>query len=211
MGFVCNGRYVLEPAAADEAEKYVNLLHDCMEETYSAIADPGFMVRRRAARDESIEEFMEEVNGPGVRCFLAYEVPRWTSQGGLSCAVGADIEWDAPVGLALSSLGPHEWESEMPVVPVVAGTRDLSQLYTRATTHGTGLGEALLRAVLADDEPAYLWYIGGNERAKRFYEKFGFQDEGIFGECGGIWGVPHGEPGQPLQTARMFRGGVVLQ
>lgn len=211
MGFVCNGRYVLEPATAEDAEKYVDLLHDCMEETYSAIADPGFMARRRASKAESIEEFVDEVSNPAARCFLAYEVPGWTSVGGLTCAVGAEINWDAPVGLALSSLGPQEWESEMPVVPVAEATRDLNQLYTLSSTHGTGLGEALLRAVLADDEPAYLWYIGGNERAKRFYEKFGFVDEGIFGECGGTWGVPDGEPGQPLQTARMFRGGVVLK
>ncbi|WP_346845742.1 GNAT family N-acetyltransferase [uncultured Rothia sp.] len=206
MGFVCKGRFVLEPAGADDAEKYVDLLHNCMEETYAPIADPGFMLRRRAGRNESIEEFAEEISHPGVRCFLAYEVPGWTSEGGLSCTVSAEIDWEKPVGLALSVLGPQEWESEMPVKPVAPGTRDLDQLYTRASTHGTGLGVALMRAVLPDEEPAYLWYIRGNERAKRFYEKHGFTDEGIFGECGGSWAVPDDEPGEALWTGRMFRG-----
>lgn len=206
MGFVCNGRYVLAPVDSADAEKYVDLLHDCMEETYAAMADPGFMARRRANRHESIEEFAEEVTAPGSRGFLAFAVPGWTPQGGLSCSIGTEIDWGNPVGLALSSLGPHAWESEMPVTPAPRGTLDLSQLYTHASAHGTGLGTALLQAVLPENEPAYLWYIEGNERAKKFYEKHGFVDEGIFGDCGGSWGVPAGDPGKPLRTARMFRG-----
>lgn len=206
MGFVCKGRYVLAPADQSDAEKYIDLLTTCMAETYATIADPGFIARRHAHRAEAIADFKQDINHPGTRAFLAYEVPNWQPDTAPSCSVSTTINWAAPVGLALSSPGPFPWEEQMPVSPVQAGLQDLVQLYTLSKTHGTGLGQALFDAVLAPNEPAYLWYIKGNERAVKFYERNGFTVEGIFGTCGGSWGVPEGEPGQALETGRMFRG-----
>ena len=52
----------------------------------------------------------------------------------------------------------------------------LSTLYTLASTHGTGLGKALLDASIGD-KPAFLWHSEGNARAERFYEREGFRPE----------------------------------
>ncbi len=203
MGFVCNGRYVLKPVSAEDAERYVDLQLDCLEQTYSHIIDPDFGARQRTERDSWIREFRENVSVAGARAFLAYEVPGWTPEGGLSCAVGSAVDWDSPVGLVLSRPGPLAWELELPVEPMPEGSRELTQLYTLARTHGTGLGQALFDAVLQPGEPAYLWYIMGNERAVRFYEKNGFVVEGVSAPCGGSWAST--SSGKVSRTARMRR------
>lgn len=211
MGFVCNGRYVLDAVTEAGANKYVDLQIRCLGETYSDITDAEFAARHRADKANLLEEFAENIAAPGARAWLAYEVPGWTPSGGLSCAVGASLEWENPVGLGLSRPGPLSWESYMPVTPVPEGTRELTQLYTLASTHGTGLGQAMFDALIYPDEDAYLWVIRGNERGVRFYEKNGFSLEGTFFECGGAWS-PEPEisatlpPEKIAHTGRMFRG-----
>ena len=54
---------------------------------------------------------------------------------------------------------------------------ELVTLYLRAAHHGSGLGQALLDAVLAD-RPASLWVAEENPRARRFYERNGFTADG---------------------------------
>lgn len=54
----------------------------------------------------------------------------------------------------------------------------LDSLYTRASTHGSGLGARLLDGVLGD-RPAYAWIVTANDRARRFYEKHGFALDGL--------------------------------
>jgi len=43
--------------------------------------------------------------------------------------------------------------------------------------HGTGLADDLM-AVAVGDRAAYLWVLDGNHRARAFYERHGFADEG---------------------------------
>lgn len=210
MGFVANGRYVLAPAGVEDAATYVDLQIDCLGETYADLADEGFAARHRADRANLLAEFVENVSAPGARAWLAYEVPGWTPAGGLSCAVGARIDWDLPVGLGLSRPGPLAWEANMPVPPLAEGTRELTQLYTRASTHGTGLGQALFDAVLEPGEPAYLWVIRGNERGIRFYERSGFTVEGSWFPCGGAWAAP-AEVAATLPADRLISTGRMLR
>jgi len=54
---------------------------------------------------------------------------------------------------------------------------ELATLYLRAGQHGSGLGQALLDAVL-DDRPASLWVAEENPRARRFYARNGFAPDG---------------------------------
>jgi GNAT superfamily N-acetyltransferase len=51
-------------------------------------------------------------------------------------------------------------------------------LYVLATEHGSGVGAALLDAVLGPDEPAALWVADPNPRAQAFYRKHGFAPDG---------------------------------
>lgn len=51
-------------------------------------------------------------------------------------------------------------------------------LYVLREHHGTGVGQALLDAVLPADEPAQLWVAQDNPRAQAFYRRNGFAADG---------------------------------
>ena len=57
-------------------------------------------------------------------------------------------------------------------------SNQLYVLYTYASVHGQGAGEALLDAVLDPDAPAALWVADPNPRAQAFYRKHGFLPDG---------------------------------
>lgn len=58
---------------------------------------------------------------------------------------------------------------------------ELTALYVRATSWGTGVGHALLIEAIGDG-PSYCWVLAGNERALRFYERQGFTLDGSASE-----------------------------
>lgn len=57
-------------------------------------------------------------------------------------------------------------------------TKELEAIYTAPETFGSGLGAKLMKAALAwaDDAPVTLEVATYNDRAIRFYEKFGFKE-----------------------------------
>ena len=54
----------------------------------------------------------------------------------------------------------------------------LFSMYVLASDHGSGVGQELLEAVIGND-PAQLWVASANARARRFYERNGFQPDGV--------------------------------
>ena len=196
---------MLAPIEPADPEKYVDLQLDCMDQTYdplyNATLGESFTARHRAERDEYLEDFHRHISSPTVRGFFAYEVPGWTPESGLSCSIGARIDWGKPVGLALSLCEVSSWELEraddLPELP--AGTRKLTHLYTLNHTHGTGLGRALYDSVIYPDENSYLWVMAENERALSFYERLGYRNEGVYFQARGIWG-----PGRSVRYTRIL-------
>jgi GNAT superfamily N-acetyltransferase len=59
-----------------------------------------------------------------------------------------------------------------------AGPQQLYVLYAYAAFHGSGVGAALLNAVIAPGAPAALWVADPNPRAQAFYRKHGFVADG---------------------------------
>ncbi|MEU7805817.1 MULTISPECIES: GNAT family N-acetyltransferase [unclassified Micromonospora] len=59
-----------------------------------------------------------------------------------------------------------------------AWARQLYVLYVYAADHGTGAGDALLRAVIDPAESAALWVADPNPRAQAFYRRRGFVADG---------------------------------
>jgi len=57
-------------------------------------------------------------------------------------------------------------------------SQQLHVLYTYAAFHGSGVGAALLDAVVDRTVPAALWVADPNPRAQAFYRKHGFSDDG---------------------------------
>lgn len=72
------------------------------------------------------------------------------------------------IGIAMS--GPS---SDLPEEP-----QELYVLYAYASSHGSGVGAALLDAVIRPSAPAVLWVADPNPRAQAFYRKNGFIADG---------------------------------
>jgi GNAT superfamily N-acetyltransferase len=89
------------------------------------------------------------------------------------------------VGVAMS--GP-------PLDAGAAWARQLYVLYVYAAHHGSGVGPALLEAVVDPEESVALWVADPNPRAQAFYRKHGFVADG----------TSHVEDG--VREIRMVRG-----
>jgi GNAT superfamily N-acetyltransferase len=75
---------------------------------------------------------------------------------------------------------------------------ELEGIYLLAEAHGSGLGQALLDAVLGE-APAFLWVADGNPRAEAFYRRNGFDRDGAVAEH------PVTRGGASLRAVRMVR------
>lgn len=87
--------------------------------------------------------------------------------GGSTCLVARD-----PAGtlVGFASAGPcRDGEAPTPL--------ELYAIYLLSEVHGTGLADLLVQRLIGD-EPAHLWVIEGNARARAFYERHGFRVDG---------------------------------
>jgi GNAT superfamily N-acetyltransferase len=72
------------------------------------------------------------------------------------------------IGIAMSGPSPD----------VYGVSQQLFVLYAYAAFHGSGVGTALLNAVIDWSSPAVLWVADPNPRAQAFYRKHGFRTDG---------------------------------
>jgi GNAT superfamily N-acetyltransferase len=86
------------------------------------------------------------------------------------------VDDSGPVGFA-AVLATPEADAVRP--------EELTMLYVLARAHGTGAGQALLDAALAD-RPASLWVAADNPRAHAFYRRNGFVPDGAESSFGPI-------------------------
>lgn len=83
----------------------------------------------------------------------------------------AEVDGDV-VGIAHAS----EARAQHGVEPI--RSTQLWMLYVLDDHHGTGVGQALLDAVVPPGTPCQLWVAQDNPRARRFYERNGFALDG---------------------------------
>lgn len=146
----------VRPGTPEDAKALTALRFVCQAETYGPLYGPEFVASIQSGGG-SAEEDREHLSTPGTDVQVAQD------------------DDGALVGFAIAADGPLPWEQD--VAPGVIAKRQLVSLYTRASTHGSGLGARLLHAVLAEQDPAepvYLWIMAGNHRADAFYRKHGF-------------------------------------
>jgi len=168
-----SAQYEIAPLTLADVEEYVACHVECLAETYVDIMPPAFAAQHRAAASERVARtraaVQADASGPGPRS------ASWLAR-------DADGE---VVGIVRSGPGSEPWEAELGAPPTSVG-HQLNHLYTRARTHGTGLGARLLHTALPDAE-TYLWILHGNARADRFYRRHGFAANGDEMSCGETW------------------------
>ena len=168
-----NESYQVSPVTLDDAEEYVRCHVDCLAETYAEIMPPAFFEEHRRDLPDEVVRTREAwraaagQEGPRTRAWIARDR-------------GGEV-----VGVVRSGPGMQDWERALDAPPTSVPFQ-LHHLYTRARTHGTGLGRRLL-ATAIDGQSTYLWILHGNPRADRFYRRHGFAPDGTTMDCGASW------------------------
>lgn len=149
-------RVIVREALASDAEGVARTHIDCWRETYFGVLDDRFF------SDEAFARRLEFWTR-----YLSME-PR---QGRMAVALrDGNVIGFANAGEAV---GPDAEHGFAPARPL-----HLFSIYLLASAHGTGVGQALLGAVVGD-EPAQLWVLRGNARAISFYKRNGFAFDGV--------------------------------
>jgi GNAT superfamily N-acetyltransferase len=132
----------------DDAEAMGHLHVDVWEDAYTGLMPQSVLDERRDDVAARIERW---------RDIFAEERPTWVAEDGSGL-------------IGFSGSGPgRDNDVELDL--------ELYALYVRAAYYGTGVGYALFEQAVGD-RACYLWVLGGNERAIRFYERQGFRLDG---------------------------------
>lgn len=126
-------------------------------------------------------------------------IEKWAARGRHHERHGCSAEGAVTLVARSSDGRPVGWVGTGPPrdVPPPAPS-ELWSLYVVPEAWGRGVAETLLVTALGD-APAYLWVLGGNDRAVAFYRKHGFVLDGVVRPVS----VPSGRDG--AQEARMVR------
>ncbi|WP_166851100.1 GNAT family N-acetyltransferase [Isoptericola sp. BMS4] len=141
---------VIRPAAPDDAAGCAFVHHTSWVETYS----------RLLPADHWETDTLER------------RTARWQRRLDDGAAVTVAERGGQVVGFAIDGQGRRIGDHE----PV--RDRELLSLYVLSAHHGTGVGQALLDAVVAPGTPAQPWVAEDNPRARRFYGRNGFLPDG---------------------------------
>lgn len=127
----------------------------CWQEAYGDLVDPVRLAEKTGNPEERAGRWAGAIEAGMVRWLAFNPDPDASVQDrviGFSCP-GSTRDEDAPTELELYSL------------------------YVRAKWWGSGLGSRLIDVAIGKD-PAMLWVFEDNERAKAFYRKHGFVEDG---------------------------------
>lgn len=137
----------VRPATPDDAAAIGACHLACWRETYGGLLSPDFFASRDPDRfAANWARLLQDPQGPSV--------------------VVAEVDDDV-IGFAATQPSGDD----PPVRP-----EELKVIYLRTAQHGSGLGQALLDAVLGD-RPASLWVAEQNPRAIAFYRRNGFSPD----------------------------------
>jgi GNAT superfamily N-acetyltransferase len=143
---------IVRPARVEDVGEMARVQVRCWQETYRGLMSDEVLDDPGfpAARERMWMTYVTDVRNQQTRIAVAER------DNGL-------------IGLAMS--GPSEDVT-------AAWARHLYVLYVYAADHGTGVGRALLEAVIEPAESAALWVADPNPRAQAFYRKHGFVADG---------------------------------
>ena len=147
------GDVTVRPAVPEDAPAMGRVHTDAWRWAYDGLFDPAFLARRDAGRSAAM---WQRVMAEGSSVVLVAE--RDGAVVGFASG-GASRDDDAP------------------------GAGELYAIYLDPGTYRTGVGSALMAGVLdelvaAGYDQAILWVLEGNERARPFYERWGWRPDG---------------------------------
>ncbi|HET8958537.1 MAG TPA: GNAT family N-acetyltransferase [Microcella sp.] len=141
---------LIRSAIVNDAPALGALHMACWREAYGALLSPEFFTR--ATPESSAARW-------------ATAIPRIAADDGVLL-----LAEDHGELLGFASAGPARGEAP-------PRERELYALYVRASHYGSGLGAQLLEAAIGE-QPASLWVLEQNPRARAFYERHGFRHDG---------------------------------
>ncbi|KNC19369.1 hypothetical protein AC792_06755 [Arthrobacter sp. RIT-PI-e] len=155
--------YLIRPATEHDAEAYARTHVAALHQTYEHIMPREYHEHYDAELPALIERRREtfaeaERARGGARSWLAFD------------------DDGEPVAIATSGPGRDDDRPDF----------ELHHIYTLRSTHGSGLGQALLDTAIGG-RGAYLWILNHNPRAERFYVRNGFTPDGTSMLCGPTW------------------------
>jgi GNAT superfamily N-acetyltransferase len=136
-----------------EAAAWCHLI--CWQEGYAELLEPAKLAERTADVELRIQRWTERLEGGVLRWVAVNPDP-------------AAAVRDRVIGFA--SPGPTRDED-------APAALELYAIYVREKWWGSGLGGRLMDVAIGK-EAASLWVLAGNERAKAFYRKQGFAEDG---------------------------------
>ncbi len=148
-------------------------------------------------------EIIDRVTAPdeGARVRQSFRTRPWQR---VLVAVAGDRDHpgrDASPIVGYASFGPETdvlgapWPHPLTADGQEGRVAELYALYVRPAWWSTGTGRALMERVLARTSGAAyrsitLWVLRDNQRARRFYERAGFEPDGAANVLHGLGGVP---------------------
>lgn len=137
-----------------EAAAWCHLL--CWREAYDGLVEPGLLAERTSDIDRRIERWTTHI--------AAGERVHWIA---LNPASDSPVR-DRVIGFAVPGPGRDD-DAPTPL--------ELYSIYARQAWWGTGLANRLMEVAIGK-EPASLWVLEGNHRARAFYRRHGFLEDG---------------------------------
>ncbi|GAB2495057.1 hypothetical protein GCM10027030_30590 [Luteococcus sediminum] len=194
---------IIRPATVADAPYMTQCHIECLAETYAHIMPPAFAQQRRDRFRAEVDELVVQL----VEAEQAEAADRQPVRRHWLAELDGEV-----VGVAASGPGVAPWELEYFSNPEPPVGFNLDHLYTRARTHGSGLGPRMLATALArpgSDEPlaAWLWIMRENPRAEAFYRRHGFVDDDLDGRLPGALEVDCGPTWFHRPMFRMWRPG----
>lgn len=175
--------FTIRQALPGDALGYAHCHVECLAETYAHLMPPEFACSRREDLPQQAAATRQEL----------VAMARARAEGRLPQRTHWVAEVDGEVvGIASAGPGVPDWEREHHDNPEPPVGWNLDHIYTRASTHGSGLGQALFDVALLDEATgrgrgAWLWILHGNPRAEAFYRRNGFVPDGLEVTCGASW------------------------
>lgn len=142
----------LRVATPDDAKAGSALHRACWQEAYGPYAAPHLLADAVADHADWERRWREQLTGGPPRQLAVHEGP------------------DGEELMGFAAAGPRR-------DPDLTAGDELYALYVRERWWGTGIGQALLDAVLGAGACS-LWVLEDNSRARRFYERNGFVPDG---------------------------------